>query len=59
MMVTCLGSKGTGSSTGSGIGFGSGSKKIDERIHELIATEVTHGILDATPVIFGTVKEGI
>ena len=32
---------------------------IDERLHELIATEVTRGILDATPVIFGTVKEGM
>ena len=29
------------------------------RLCELIASEVTRGIHDATPIIFGTVKEGI
>lgn len=32
---------------------------IDERIHEFIMSDITCCILDATPVIFGTVKEGI
>ena len=55
-MVTQVGS-GSGSGLGSGSGFG--AEPIDERLHELIEAEVTRGILDATPVIFGTVKEGI
>ena len=35
------------------------SESIDERLRELIAAEVTCDILDATPVIFNTIKEGI
>ena len=45
--------------SGSGAGSGDTTDVIDERLHELVASEVTRGILDATPVIFGTVKEGI
>ena len=40
-------------------GSGSSVEPVDERLRELIATEVTPDILDATPVIFGTIKEGI
>ena len=32
---------------------------IGERPCDLITTEVTRGLLDATPMIFGTIKEGI
>ena len=50
-------SQGLGS--GSRSRSGSGVKPIYERLHDLNAAEVTRGILDATPVIFRTVKEGI
>ena len=50
---------GSGSGSGSGSGLGSGVEPIDERLCDLIMTEVTRGILDATSVIFGTVKEWI
>ena len=46
-------------SSGEGSGSGSGSEPVDERLHEFIAFEITRGILDATPVIFGSIKEGI
>ena len=46
-------------SSGEGSGSGSGSEPVDERLHEFIASEITRGILDATPVIFGSIKEGI
>ena len=46
-----------GSSSGSGLG--SGDEPIDEKMHELIASEVTRDILDVPPVTFGTFKEGI
>ena len=32
---------------------------MDERLREFIAYEITRGIRDATPVIFGSIKEGI
>ena len=51
--------RGSGSRSGSGSGSGSGADPIDERLRELIIAEVTHDILDASLVIFGTVKEGI
>ncbi|KAL7619292.1 hypothetical protein Lser_V15G04015 [Lactuca serriola] len=54
-----MGSGGTGSGSGLGSGSGSGTKPIDERLCELIIVEATRDILDATPVIFVTVKEGI
>ena len=57
MVVTRFGAGGSGS--GSGAGSGGPTDGIDERLRELIAAEVTRGILDATPVIFGTVKEGM
>ena len=50
---------GSGLGSGSRSGSGSGAEPIDERLRDLIATEVTHDILDATPMIFGTIKEGI
>ena len=49
---------GLGSGSGSRSGSSSGVEPIDERLHELITTDVIRGILDATQVIFGTVKEG-
>lgn len=46
-----------------GFGFGSGSsaavEPINERIHEFITSEIMHGILDMTLVMFGTIKEWI
>lgn len=46
-----------------GLGFGLGSSpSIEpdyERIREFISLEVTHSVLDQTPMIFGVVKEGI
>lgn len=44
---------------GSGYGSDSGINPIDERLHELIAAEVTCGILDGTHVIFDTIKKVI
>ena len=44
---------------GSGSGSSSGTEPINERICELILVEVTCGILDATSMLFGTIKEGI
>ena len=40
-------------------GSGSGAEPIDERMQEFITSEVIHGIMEATSVIFGTIKEGI
>ena len=57
MVVTRFGA--WGSRLGSRFGSGDGTKPIDERLCELIAVEVMRGILDATPIIFGTVKEGM
>lgn len=44
---------------GYGLGSGSGDEMNDERIRDFVSSKITHGILDATPVIFGTIKEGI
>lgn len=57
MVVTRHAASGSGS--GSGSWPGDGTEPIHERLRELIAAEVTRGFLDATPVIFGTVKEGM
>ena len=38
---------------------GAGTKPIDERMRQIIFLEITHGILERTPVIFSMVKEGI
>ena len=46
-------------SSGEGSGLGLSSEPVDERLREFIASEITRGILDATPVIFGSIKEGI
>ena len=40
-------------------GSGSGSELVGEGLREFIASEITRGILDATPVVFGSIKEGI
>ncbi|XP_052621903.1 uncharacterized protein LOC111883756 [Lactuca sativa] len=44
---------------GSGSGSGAGSEPVDDGLREFIASEITRGILEATPVIFGSIKEGI
>ena len=54
-MVTCLGL----GDTGSGSSSGSSSEPVNERLCELITTEVSRDILDATPMIFCTIKEEI
>ena len=48
-----------GSGSGLGSCFGSGTKSIDERLREFILAEFIRGILDPTPVLLGTIKEGI
>ena len=46
---------------GSGLGYGSGSgdEAIGKRMRNFITSEITHGTLDETPMMFGTFKEGI
>ena len=58
-MVTLRERLAGGSGTGEGSGSGSGTEQLEERMRELISAEVTRNILAQTPVIFGTVKEGI
>lgn len=57
MVVTRHGAGGSGS--GSGLGSGAGPEHVDDGLREFIVYEITRGILDATPVIFGSIKEGI
>ena len=59
MVVTRFGAGGSGSGSGSGAGLGDTTEPIDESLCEVIAAEVTRGILDATPIFFWTVKEGM
>ena len=61
MVTTRFRAGGLGSGSGSGVGSGSGNTTngIDGRLRELIAAEVTKGILDATSVNFGAVKDGM
>ena len=44
---------------GEGLGFSYGSDPLDEQMREFILLEITHGILERTPMIIGTIKEGI
>lgn len=46
-----------GSSSGSGLGVD--FELIDERIRGFIMLEIMRGILDATPIMFGTIMKGI
>lgn len=39
--------------------FGSGLQPTDEWLCDFITSEITCGIMESTPVIFGTIKEGI
>ena len=57
--MTRFGTEGSGSGSISRVGPGNTTNVIDERLHELIAAKVTKGILNATPVIFGTFNEGM
>lgn len=59
MVMTHHGVRGSGSGSGSKSGSGYATEPIDERLCKLIRTEVTMGVLDTTPVIFGTTKEGM
>ena len=43
----------------SGSGSGVGVKPMDKRVHKFITLKITSSILDATPIMFGTIKEGI
>ena len=52
-----MSTRGGGSSFG--LGLGSGVEPIDGRIHEFVSFVITRGILDVTPVTFGTIQEGI
>ena len=44
---------------GSGFGLGSGVEPIDERIRDIVMSQITCGILDVNSMMFGTIKEGI
>ena len=46
-------------SSGEGSGSGSGSEPVDEGLRGFIASEITRAILESTPIIFGSIKEGI
>ena len=46
-------------SYGSGSGSSSSIEPIDKRPCDFTAAVVTRGIVDATPILFGTTKEGI
>ena len=50
-----LGEGALGSGSSSGMGF----EPIDDGLREFITYEITRGILDVTPVMFGSIKEGI
>lgn len=50
---------GFGLGSGLGLGVGAGSEQVDDELCEFITSEITRGILEATPVIFGSIKEGI
>ena len=43
----------------SGFDSGAGIELINTRMQEFISSEITRGILEWTPVVFGSVKEGI
>ena len=45
--------------SGEGSGSGSCSVPVDEGLCKFIALEITRGILESTPIIFGSIKEGI
>ena len=55
VMITRHRAGGSGSRSGSG----SGAEPVDEGLREFIAFEITRGFLKVTPVIFGSIKEGI
>ena len=48
-----------GSGAGERSGSCSGTEQLEERMREFVSVEITRGILYLTPMIFGTVKEGI
>ena len=48
-----------GYGSGSGSGSDVGTEIINERIHEFLMSEITRGILDSTPMMFGMMNEGI
>ena len=47
------------SGTGEGPGSGFGARQLDEHMREFISSKITRNIIDQTPMIFRTVKEGI
>lgn len=55
MVMTCGGAGGSRSGSGSS----SGTEHIYEGLREFIASDIMHGILDVSFVMFGTIKEGI
>ena len=44
---------------GEGSGSGSGAERMDEQTREFLSSEITRIILEQTPVIFSSIKEGI
>ena len=48
-----------GGGSGSGSGSGSGAEPVDEGLRKFIASEITKGILESTPMILGSIKERI
>ena len=47
-----------GSGAGKGSGSDSGAGQLDDQRREFIPSDITRSIIDQTPVIFTTVKEG-
>ena len=59
MAITRHGAGGSACISGSGSGSGVGSEQVDDGLREFIAFEITRGMLDSNPFIFGSIKEGI
>ena len=59
MVVTRHSVGGLGSGSGSGSGSGAGSDLVDDGLCKFITSEIMRGILEVTPVIFRSIKEGI
>ena len=58
-MVTLRGRPVGSSGAGEGSASGSRASQLGEQMTKFISAEITRSILDQTPLIFGTVKEGI
>ena len=58
-MVVITRHRAGGSGLGSGSGSGLGFEPVNEGLREFIVSEIMRDILESTPMIFGSIKEGI